>query len=283
MSGAAYYRLDWRSEFKTLEPFLSGRGGVVQVEYNSGDAAPDMFNHLLKEEFSARSGNGFRLSLRIDQDWYTTRQVSGILDELDRLLAGAGFPVDQTPVESQSICFVAGNEVEGDMNTTITGNTFNLGNGFHGRALATRRSSVCAAMRRYVARGGRFMITMNDAPLQDQSIFWQQLWNVGLSEAGGNNILLLIHAGPMAGRMKHQDSPVANVKIFLPDSIEGDETRQDDIYDDLVDIFEREGIPGAAGCAVTHLENNKNSVLQLHVKLSGVLMSTKQRLRGAGT
>ncbi len=281
MFKAAHYRLDWRSELEKIARYLKGRGGVVRVDYRSEDAAPEKFNHILKESFGT-AGNRMWLSLRIDREWFTTRQAQGILDELDRLLTSAGFPADRSPEEHDVVKIVADNDVQGNMTTTIQGNIFNFRDGLPGRALAARRASVCLSMRKYIACGGHFMIVVNDAPLSEQSVFWQQIWNAGLSEVVGENLLLVIHSGPKSERRQHQDSPEANETIFIPDSLEGDEIRQEHVYDDLIDVFQSESIPGAAECAATYLANNTKSVLQLHANLSATLMSVKRRLGGVG-
>lgn len=284
MHQAENFRLNWRSEFRKLSPYLQSQEGVVRVNYRSENAAPGMFNHLLKEEFVAHASNGPRLSLRIDSDWFTTRVVAGVLDELDRLLGEAGFPAERADIEYKLINFVTENEVQGNMITTVTNNTFNLGSEASAQAQAARLASVCAAMRKFVEAGGHFMVVLNDTPLSKQSVFWQQIWNVGLSDAGRGGLLLVIHAGPKSEQQQHEDSPRASECLYLPDSVESDESRQDHIYDDLIDVFQRNDIMSheASAAAAAHLANNADSMSKLYSKLGATLMSLKQRLRNTG-
>lgn len=273
MHSAAKYRLDWRSELERLSPYLNGNGGVVRIEYNSDDAAPSFFNHILKEDFG-KPDNKMWISLRIYPEWFTTRKVPGILDEIDRLLAEVGFPAKKIPTELK---ILTNNVVGHDLNVTIEGLTIHQGGGPKGIALRERTASVCAAMSRYVKAGGQFMITVNDAPILEQTDFWQQIWNAGLAEAGGGNLVLMIHAGPKAERQQHDESPEPNEIIILPDSVETDEIRCEHIYDDLIDAFTAAGVQDSVGSATVHLESNKQSVLQLHMKLSASIMAVKMR------
>lgn len=276
MHKAAHYRLDWRSEFEKLSPYLDGSGGVVRIEYNSEDAAPSFLNHNLKEDFG-KPDNAMWISLRIDHEWFTTRQAIGILDEINRLLTEAGFPAEEKQAERELLQILTDNDVDGDMTTTIENLTINQGGGPKVKALRARTTTVCAAMNGYVEAGGHFMIIVNDTPIAEQTDFWQQIWNAGLAEAGGGNLVLMIHAGPKAGRKQHHDSPEPNERITLPDSVETDETRCEHIYDDLIDAFTAAGVQDAVGSATVHLESNKQSVLQLHMNLSANIMAVKMR------
>jgi len=278
MRDAVSFRLDWRSEFKRLSQYLDGiRGGVIKVEYDSEDAAPDKFNFFLKEYFG-KPKNGMRCSLRIDHEWYTTRQVFGILDEIGRILADAGFPADLDQADCVSGGnVVANNSVHGDMTVAIQGSTITINGRVDERALRARLESICAAMRKYVGAGGHFMFVVNDAPLADQAEFWQRIWNAGLSAAVGENAVLVIGAGPKSGKRHHPDSPEPDELIVLPISVLTDEVRQDVIYDDLVEIFQSNGIKGAESAAQTYLTCHAHSMLQLNMQLSATLMSIRNR------
>ncbi|MGJ4962954.1 hypothetical protein [Bradyrhizobium sp. HKCCYLRH3061] len=278
MRDAAAFRLDWRSEFKRLSPYLDGiRGGVVRVDYDSEDAAPDKFNFLLKEYFG-KPKNGMRCSLRIDHEWFTTRQVFGILDEISRILADAGFPDELDPADcASSGNIIANNSVDGNMTVAISNSTITINGRVDERALRARLKSTCAAMRRYVGAGGHFMFVVNDAPLEDQAEFWQRIWNAGLSAAVGENAVLVVGAGPKSGKRHHPDSPEPDELIVLPVSVETDEARQDVIYDDLVEVFQRNGVQGAEAAAQTYLSCHARSMLQLNMQLSATLLSIRNR------
>lgn len=275
MFRAEHYRLDWHAEFEKLSPYLRGRGGVVRLEYSSENAAPHKFNHLLKEGFG-KPDNGIWRSLRIDHEWFTTRHVLGVIDEIDRLLTEAGFPAKNTEGEPANVNILTDVDVGGNMITNINELTINNGTGAGGRAVRARAKAVFSAMQRYVESGGRFMVIVNDMAIPDQTDFWQQIWHGGLSAAGGDHMLLVIHAGPKAAQLQHHDSPEADERIVLPDSVEEDSMRDCQIFDDLIDAFKAAGIEEAGGPAGVHLENNRTSILDINTKLSAAIMSAKR-------
>jgi hypothetical protein len=273
---ASFYRLDWRSEFKKLDPYLSGKSGILCLEYKSAEAAAEKFNHLLKEDFAEKSGNAAWTSIRIDHDWYTTRKAQGIVEEFARLLAAEGFPAVGTGAGA-SLSFLSDNDVRGNMTVTLTDVIVQPNSSWTADEFSGRLDAVCLALQNYLQSGGHFMIVVNDAPLVDQSEFWQRIWNAGLADAARGSVLLVMHAGPQARRQRHVDSPEPNLTLSLPDSLEADESRQDDIYDDLFSIFEREGFKEPAEAASLYLSNNKTSVRLMNMKLSTAIMDVKRR------
>lgn len=274
---AAEYRIDWKSEFAKLAPYLAGMGGVVSLEYVSDEAAPEKFNHLLKEDFGKKPGNGLWVSIRIDHDWYTTRRAPGILDEFERLLADAGYVAEASDGDPLVQNYFSGNDIGGDMNITLTDVTFPTNSWLTAAVLSARLRVVCTTMKRFVESGGHLMIVVNDAEIRDQSEFWQRIWNAGLAEACGENVFLVIHAGPRARRRRHADAPEPDKTLFLPDSVEADDTRHDQMYDDLLTIFEREGFKEPGEAAVLYLSNNKSSVRHVNMRLSAAIMAVKSR------
>lgn len=275
---AKHYRLDWESEFRRLKPFLDGRGGVVCIEFYDEHAAPEKFSHLLKEAFG-RPDNQMWFSLRIDPDWDTTHEPEWVLDELARLLAKAGFPVEEAASGPEYINILSGNDVGGDMQVGMDGVDFYIDARGRGSARRARLEAVCAAMARYVAAGGHIMIVVNDAPVAAQTRFWREIWRGGLADAGGDNLLLVHYIGPAAGHQPHQDSPEAEMSLVLPSSIESDERRQEEVYDDVFSIFESAGYgrEAAAMAADTLLASNGRSVQELHSGLSKLILRRKTK------
>lgn len=276
MKAGKDFRLDWHPEFRALSPFLKRDGGVVVIEYSSIDAAPEKFNHLMKEEFS-QSGNLNWVSLRIDNDWYTTRQIGDILDEFERLLGGVGFQVETTLHSRGDFHFIADNEVGGDLK-------IHLENVNISRSAPTwtdlkeRIIAIGNALVNYQASGGRFMLVINDASLSEQSNFWNRIWHGGLEAYIHDSFLLVIHSGPRSERKVHPDAPEPNLRIFLPDSVEADESRQDSILDDLIDICMKNGVENPDSVAATYLECNKDSVRNLNANLIAKILDIKSRV-----
>ncbi|MDT8758035.1 hypothetical protein MZO42_04940 [Sphingomonas psychrotolerans] len=273
---ASHYRIDWRREFATLAPYLNGNGGVIGVEYDSEEAAIDKFNHLIKEGF-ARPGDHMWTSLRVDHEWFTTRRVAGILDEMDRLLADAGFPAERACEGLYALNLFSGNDVAGDLRANLTNVTLQMDGPVAGAAFRGRVRAVSEAMCRYIASGGHFMIVINDTPIPDQAGFWHEIWLGGLAKACGDKLLVIVHAGPRAERRYHADAPVRDRILYLPDSFESDETRENDAYDDLFEVFKAEGFECPEESAGAYLDATLFSVRLLHLRLSAALMNKNIR------
>jgi hypothetical protein len=230
---ADYFRLDWRSELKKLQIYLEGKSGVVRIDFASDDAAADKFNYILKEDFG-KIGNGSWLSLRIDWDWSTTYTVDDQINAFAKKLGEAGVVLEWPNSGLSGGDLFSDNSSEGDMNLTMTGNTVFNGFDTSAYAIQERVSAVCDAMRRYVADGGKFMVIVNDMSKANQGRFWRTFWNAGLREAGGDGLSLIYYVGSLCGDEPHEDAPAPDLQIALPSSIEGDETRENDVYDDIL-------------------------------------------------
>ncbi|HMO07971.1 MAG TPA: hypothetical protein PKD10_10040 [Paracoccaceae bacterium] len=274
MSRAGDFRLDWRTEFQKLSPFLKGKGGVVVLEYGSDKAAWAKFNYFLKED-AAADRNGSTISLRIDHEWATTRLVHGVLEELDRLLSSVGVVAALPPEMQPSLSIMTDIEAGGDVNPTINGLTINFASGPAGRALRARAQAIFEAVQRFSNDGGRLMVQLNDMELAVQGDFWTQIWHAGLSQAAGAGGLLVVHAGPRANRHRHHDCPAPDLRLVLPECVEEDSERENHFWDDLIDAFEKEGIDGAHAAASVHLSNFRTSVLDLNANLGAAILSAK--------
>lgn len=268
---ATDYRIDWDFEFNKLRPYLLGKYGVVCLEYRSEDAAPEKFNHILKEDFGKNPGNSRWTSIRIDDDWYTTRKAGGILEQFERLLTDVGFPPAKAGRQGFDLSVASDNDVGGDMSITMSDVNIYIGAG-----LSAQLDAVCESMRNFIRNGGHFMIVVNDAAIRDQSEFWQRIWKAGLEAACEGGVLLVIHSGPRSERRRHADSPDPDETLFLPDSVEADQGRHDEMYDDLIDIFKKEGFKEPGESAVLYLTNLKSSVRLVNMRLSAAIMAVRK-------
>ncbi|MBO1326012.1 hypothetical protein K2X14_13800 [Acetobacter sp. TBRC 12305] len=237
---ANVFRVDWESEFKRLRPFLEGKGGVVQINFTSEDAAPSKFNHILKEDFRA-PGNGSCLSLRIDDAWSTTYTVDDQINAFARKLGEGGVVVDFPKVAPYDGNVLSQNSASGDLTISVAGLT--IVNGFDQSPYAQgkRIEAVCDGVRRFVNDGGHFMVVVNDMTQGEQARFWKQFWYAGLERAGGQSLLLIYFVGPKCGNRPHADAPPPSLRLTLPTAIEGDEVRENCVYDDILGLFEEAG------------------------------------------
>lgn len=72
-------QIDWRRQFKKLEPYLNGRGGVVDVRYRGRSSGSNAFLSVLKSQFENRpdatkvQGDSIRLD---PQNYKVSRSMS---------------------------------------------------------------------------------------------------------------------------------------------------------------------------------------------------------------
>ena len=284
LPSANTYRLDWRSEFKKLRPFLEGQGGVVRVDIPSDKCAADKFNHIIKEEFG-KPGNSSWLSLRIDHDWSTTYTVEDQILAFEKKLAEANIAVKWPQTSNGNVDNLSGNRSGRDMEITVTNSTINYGFDSSPHAVRARIDAVCEAVRKFVELGGHFMVIVNDMKVEDQGHFLSKFWNAGLREAGGSNVLLLYFVGPRCGHNPHADAPAPELQFSLPTAISGDENREEAVYDDIFDIFTSAGYGGdAAGMAADSLiSGHGDSVKTVQTELAKLILRMKLKSKEGRT
>lgn len=276
------FRLDWKSEFQKLHPFLKGKGGVVRLDFESEDAAPSKFNHILKEDFGT-SGNRTWLSLRVDDAWSTTYTVEDQIDAFARKLAEGGIVVDFPKAASSGGDVFSRNSADGDLNITVSGTTIVTGYDQSPSATRKRVEAICDGVRRLVKCGGHFMVVVNDMTQAEQGQFWRHFWHAGLAEAGGGNLLLVYYVGPKCGRRPHDDAPSPDLHLVLPKGIESDESRQNQVYDDIIDLFSNAGFSSekAGMAADSIIAGHGHSVLAVQEGLVKLIWRLKAKVDGA--
>jgi hypothetical protein len=269
------FRLDWLREAKKLERYFDGQPGVVRIDFESEEAAVNKFNWFIEEQFENRDGNSRWLSARLDDDWSTTFTVDDQIYAVARKLEEAGIVVDWTQAQSGVGDVASGNQSNGHIDITISDSV--IMNGFDASAAGVQKrlNLVCEAMGRFIADGGRFMLVVNDMKKQDQGKIWKAIWNAGLRDAGGDRLSLVYYAGPKCGREPHGDAPAPEVQFTLPHSIETDDARKDEVYDDIIEILRSHAgysDDEASKTAGGLVASNCDSVLRLHMGLSKTIM-----------
>ncbi|QBL92322.1 hypothetical protein KSAC_00740 [Komagataeibacter saccharivorans] len=281
---ASVFRVDWAAEFNRLRPFLEGRGGVIQINFTSEDAAPSKFNYILKEDFGAPD-NGNYLSLRVDDAWSTTYTVDDQIDAFARKLAEGGVVVDFPEVTPYSGKVLSENSAGGDLTISVTGLT--IVNGFDQSPYARgkRIEAVCDGVRHFVNGGGHFMVVVNDMTQDEQARFWKQFWYGGLERAGEQRLLLVYFVGPKCGNRPHADAPPPNLCLTLPTAIEGDEFRENCVYDDILDLFEKAGyMPDQVAVAADGIiSSHGHSVLAVQEGLAKLFLRLQAKSNRAQT
>lgn len=270
-----HFRLDWLREAKKLEPYFDGMPGVVRIDFESEDAADDKFNHFVKEQFQNGNSNGQRASLRLDDEWSTTFPGYDQVVAVGRKLEEHGVAVDWARGQSATGDTASGNQAGRDNIISIENSS--IINGVDASPMGIQRllHIVCEAMKTFVEGGGHFMLIVNDMARQNQGKVWKSIWMAGLRDAGGDQISLVYFVGPKCGAQPHSDAPVPEVRFKLPHEIETDESRQDEVYDDVFGILTKCGYSSeeAAGAAKMLVDSNSHSVRRLHMGLATTLMN----------
>lgn len=275
----AHFRLDWLREAKKLRPFFDGEPGVVRIDFQSEEAAVDKFNHLIKDKFQNGHGNGQWLSARLDDDWSTTHTIVDQIHAIARKLEEGSIVIDWSQAQSGFGDVASGNHSDGDMDISISGSVIMNGMDASPAGVQKRLDLVCEAMRQFVAHGGRFMLVVNDMERQDQGKIWKAIWHAGLRDAGGDRLSLVYYTGPKCGQEPHDDAPAPSVNFTLPHNIEADETRKDEVYDDVIGILTARGYSSdeAVSAAAMLVDSNSDSVRRLHMGLSKAMMNWPAR------
>ncbi|MDF0599150.1 hypothetical protein P1J78_00260 [Psychromarinibacter sp. C21-152] len=271
----AHFRLDWLREEKKLNPLFDGNPGVVRIDFASDDAAEDKFNHFLKEKFQNKTGNGQWLSLRLDDAWSTTFPGYDQIVAIARKLEEANVEIDWSQVQNGSGDTASGNQAGRDNIINIENSYFVNGVDVSPVGIQKLLLLVCEAMAKFVGNGGHFMLIINDMQSHNQGKFWQMIWNAGLRDAVGDRIALVYYVGPKCGREPHGDAPAPEVQFTLPHSIESDDARQDEVYDDIIEILKSHAgysDDEASKTAGGLVASNCDSVLRLHMGLSKTIM-----------
>ncbi len=275
----ANFRLDWQREAKKLKPFFDGEPGVVRIDFQSTEAAVNKFNWFIEEQFQNANGNGQWLSARLDDDWSTTYTVDDQIHAISRKLEEADIKVDWTQAQSGVGDVASGNQSDGDIDINISDSVIMNGMDASPAGVQKRLNLLCDALRQFVASGGRFMLVVNDMKQQNQGKIWKAIWNAGFRDAGGDRLSLVYYVGPKCGQEPHDDAPSPDVAFTLPHSIEADETRQEEVYDDVVEILTARGYSSdeAVSAAAMLVDSNSDSVRRLHMGLSNAMMNWSAR------
>lgn len=270
------YQIDWRSEFARLQPYLCGQGGIVYVRFRDENCAPNHFNALIKDRFHSPRNEGAGISIRIDSAWSTTITVDDILDEIDRKLEDGGYPAENAATRPSIGSILSELYAKRDINISISQSTL----GSPRVDSRGRLQSACDRLRQMLGKNGRVMIELNDARRDGQARFWDQLWDGGLSGLVADGLVLIYMIGPKAGHAAWTTAPAPDLDLTLPSSFEAEDDRQDSVYDDLIELLERDcGLErsAASAAATAHLNATKKSVAGLHDGLTGLLLKLKQR------
>lgn len=269
------HRIDWRSEFGKLKPYIAGKGGIVRIRYPGDRSGWLRFDGILKADYAA-AGPG-RASIRIDPEWHTTHLVEDILTEFELKLEALGCPCSASPGSSARLSLLSNNQFDGDAKIEMRNVYIAEGPQNRARARVERLVQIAAMLTQLLDAGDRLMVVVHHAPAKQQNQFWRQIWAGGLAALVAKG-LFLVHLCADEQDDRSRESPAPELELFLPGDFR-DESRQDQAYDDLYEVFQSAGLDGdaASAAASVHLTNNIDNVAALHDNLFAVLLRIGQQ------
>jgi hypothetical protein len=185
--------IDWRQQFRQLDRYMDGAGGIVNVRYRGTNCGVMAFLETLTATFESRGESSalqksVGVSIRLDPDNYKVRYLAGIRGEFERKL--------EKPLRIEkraSFSFrlegkiLTENKVGGNMNVE------NILNVDSDPLMAAERndwvSALIEALRDHL-KTKRFMIVLTSGSTNEQREFWSCLWNMA-SELLQEGLLLV--------------------------------------------------------------------------------------------
>lgn len=270
------FSIDWRYEFAALGPFIDGKGGVVRITYNGDNCAPHEFRKILKLKYENKPDNMDWRSIRIDREWHSTRLLAEILYEFDRKISDGAGKKATKPEAPLGLSILSDNVFQGDTEITIENLAVNSDQSFTLPGERDQRvQDICQRLRAFLAAGGHMMVVLNHFLVEEQGNFWNHLWHERLERLVelGLFFVQMVDRSEV-DRRYHDMAPFPNVELDLPEGL--DEPRQDDAYDDLIDIlsneFEDMTLEAASTAASALLISNQGNVKELHNNLFSLIM-----------
>jgi len=275
------YPIDWRRELEKLGPYLDGTGGVIRISYNGDQYAPREFREVLKTRYERQSDNQTWRSIRIYREWHTTRFLGEILSEFERKLAGFNSYLEQEAQDEVSNAkkVLSDNEFNGDAKLSLENVNIYFGGTPKTRDRDKHVERVCADLRRFLESGGHMMVVLIHASAREQSEFWTFLWDRGLKPLVEHG-LFFIYMVDLSDETRgdHDCIPIPAVEINLPCRL--DDEREDDAYNDLVEVLLKEvsGLPAdaARAAADAHINSHWENIKDFHDRLPGLILRLGQ-------
>lgn len=272
MNNDSLPHVDWRRELVQLDPYIGGTGCVVRIYYNGDPCAWRRFNSVLKQRYAKVASR--RLSLRIDHSWHTTHLMEDIIAAFQRKLESAGYDPPAIDHTRREITLLSHNGFFGE-HTEINVDNVNIASSSPFELREQRDAaiaSICSRIAAFLESGGRMMVVMNQAPVQEQGWFWTHFWYTKLERLVSDGLLLIHLVDRSQPENLSSAAPDPRLTLVLPTNFEED-SRQEDAYDDLIDVIEARGVSRdeAVAMAISHLNSNMSSVEVFYNNLANLL------------
>lgn len=187
------FSIDWRDEFRELEPYISGSGGVVRVRFAGRNCAITAFIQALSAEYDARHERW--QSVRLDRGDFNVRFLPGVRSVFERKMR---LDLPQTvddPAGAPSI--VIGSDIDGEGDINVRVGDVDQEVHYYGESdvrLFRNRDrwldALCEQLREFL-NDGRMMLVLNHSDPAEQDEFWRFMWCNRLERFLTNGLLLV--------------------------------------------------------------------------------------------
>lgn len=269
--------IDWRRQFKRLEPYLDGQGGVVNIRYRGSSCGSRAFLSILKDEFKHRPNatKPAGVSIRLDAENYKVLYFNGIRSEFARVLGKAALNQALPALKSGAVAVAAPvlshNTATGDQNFEL-----HVHSDMDPDRAADRNdwvSRLIVELREHL-RCHRFMIVLLEGSSKDQSEFWTSLW-MRASELREAGLLLIRMIDEELPETTHPANQCAHdCEVILLPALDPEATGHaiDDVTALILDQLPQHGNPSvAAGEAKGFVLGHRDNVQMLHDRLVGFI------------
>lgn len=266
--------IDWRRQFKKLQPYLDGKGGVVNVRYRGASCGANAFLSILKADFEHRpaAAKPHGASIRLDPENYKVRYLGGIRSEFGRILGKQSLKT-QTSLPTQMV-------VESDVlsHNSAGGNqhieaNFNFDADAYWAAGRNEWVSLLVSELREHLKTKRFMIVLLMGSSEDQAEFWSSAWNQA-SELTREGLLLVRMIDEEAQDLRHRfDECEHDCIVTLNAHLDGDDVAHaiEDVTAVILDQDSSGERASAEQSARGYVLGHRHNVSELHSRLLGFM------------
>lgn len=271
--------VDWRAQFRQLEKYLDGMGGIVEVRYHGIQCAPEAFVNVLTDCFESRPHSLPKqegAAILLDQCDYEVKYLSGIKRVFEQKMK-LRLPERNHSGISFASEVLTNNSAGGNQYIDVE---FNTGPSDVEKEEYQQNwmEALCVILEAFL-KEKRLMIVLKQGPSEEQVAFWRDFWPHArcLVQQGLLFVKMVdlssLNAENLIDKTQHHSV------ITLP--IEFDDTQTKHAIDDVAKIIEQE-VPqfDAASSrliAMGYVEGKRSNVRDLRDGLVALISKLENR------
>jgi hypothetical protein len=222
------HTIDWRTPFRSLEPYVAGRGGLICVT-GGPTSAWSIFLELVRE--SCRAASSSLDDIKINPVDETTRGPDDIIAKLESRLHMSQIPPSAVTVASN---VRAGGNVsisQVEVSSALSPYEVSVGRRDRERRIVAHLDTVLPGRRCVM-----FLHGCSELPPRTSSWFWETLWSENLAPLARKGFLLICVCETMDGSCKHGlTKATPDCRVALPDLYT--EKGRDEALEDIAAIL----------------------------------------------